>query len=76
MKERRIMETVIYTAPAISCEHCQRAIENTVGALAGVQEVHVEIPSKRIEVRFDPSQVRSEQIEAVLDEEGYPSRRS
>jgi copper chaperone len=70
------METAIYTAPAISCEHCQRTIEDTVGALAGVQEVHVEIPSKRIEVRFDPSQVQAAQIEAVLDEEGYPIQRS
>ena len=69
------METVIYTAPAISCEHCRRTIESTVGVLAGVQEVHVEISSKRIEVRFDPSQLRGEQIEAVLDEEGYPIQR-
>jgi copper ion binding protein len=69
------MESTTYTAPAISCEHCQRAIESAVGALAGVQEVHVEIPSKRVEVRFDPARVSAEQIEAVMDEEGYPVQR-
>jgi copper ion binding protein len=69
------MESTTYTAPAISCEHCQRAIESAVGALAGVQEVHVEIPSKRVEVCFDPARVSAEQIEAVMDEEGYPVQR-
>ena len=43
--------------------------------MPGVQAVHVEIPTKRIEVRFDPTQVRTEQIEAALDEEGYPVAR-
>lgn len=69
------METVTYTAPDISCEHCQRAIEGAVGALPGVQAVHVEIPTKRVEVRFDPTRVETEQIEAALDEEGYPVAR-
>jgi copper chaperone len=74
-KEKEHMETVTYTAPAISCEHCQHAIETAVGALPGVREVHVEIPSKRVEVRFDPARVNTEQIEGVLDEEGYPVQR-
>jgi len=69
------METVTYTAPDISCEHCQHAIEGAVGGLPGVQVVHVEIPTKRVEVRFDPTQVKTEQIEAALDEEGYPVAR-
>ena len=40
------VETVTYTAPAISCAHCQRTIEAAVRALPGVQRVHVEIPAK------------------------------
>jgi copper chaperone len=75
VKEKERMETVTYTAPAISCEHCQHAIESAVGALPGVQEVHVEIPTKRVEVRFDPRRVNAVQIEGVLDEEGYPVQR-
>lgn len=66
------METATYTAPDISCEHCQRTIESAVGALPGVQDVRVEIPSKRIDVDFDPARVTTDQIEATLDEEGYP----
>ena len=61
------MEIVTYTAPDISCEHCQRAIEGAVGALPGVGAVHVEIPTKRIEVRFDPTRLDAATIEAALD---------
>jgi copper ion binding protein len=69
------MATVTYTAPDISCEHCQRAIEGAVGALAGVETVQVDIPSKRVEVRYDPEKVDQAQIEATLEEEGYPVAR-
>jgi copper chaperone CopZ len=64
--------TVTYTAPAISCVHCQRAIEGAVRALPGVKSVHVEIPTKTVTVSFDPAQATPGQIEATLDEEGYP----
>jgi copper chaperone CopZ len=66
------METVTYTAPAISCAHCQRTIEGAVRALPGVQSVHVEIPTKTVTISFDPAQATRSQIEATLDEEGYP----
>ena len=69
------MDTVTYTAPAISCVHCRRAIEGAVRALPGVQSVHVEIPTKTVTVSFDPAQATPSQIEATLDEEGYPVAR-
>jgi copper ion binding protein len=65
-------ETMTVTAPDISCAHCQRAIEGAVGALAGVSSVSVEIPTKTVRVSYDPAQVSPRQIEAVLDDEGYP----
>jgi len=66
------METMTLTAPAISCEHCQRTVEGAVGALQGVQNVHVEIPTKTVQVTYDPAKVSREAIEAAMDEEGYP----
>jgi len=68
------METVTYTAPAISCEHCQHAIEGAVGALPGVQWVQVDIPSRRVEVNYDSAQISTDQIESTLEEEGYPAQ--
>jgi copper chaperone len=66
------MDTMTVTAPNISCGHCQRAIEGAIGALAGVQSVRVEVPSKTVQVSYDPAQVSRATIEATLDEEGYP----
>jgi copper chaperone len=69
------METITYTAPDISCAHCQHAIESAIRALPGVQSVHVEVPSKRVEVRYDPTRVEPAQFVATLEEEGYPVAR-
>jgi copper chaperone len=69
------METVTYTSPAISCDHCRHAIETAVGGLPGVRAVLVAVPSKRVEVQFDPAQVSTETLEATLEEEGYPVSR-
>ena len=67
------MEAMTVTAPNISCEHCKRAIEGAVGALPGVQSVYVAVPSKTVQVSYDPAQVSRATIEATLDEEGYPA---
>jgi copper chaperone CopZ len=69
------MATVTYTAPDISCEHCRRTIEGAVGALPGVEAVQVDVPGKRVEVRYDPARVDQAQLEATLEEEGYPIAR-
>ncbi len=66
------METMTVTAPDISCEHCRSTIEGAVGALPGVGAVHVAIPMKTVQVSYDPARVSRRQIEAALDEEGYP----
>jgi len=66
------METMTLTTPAISCEHCQRTVEGAVGALPGVRSVHVEIPSKTVQVSYDPAHVSRATIVAAMEEEGYP----
>ncbi len=70
-----MMSTATYTAPAISCQHCQHAIESAISALAGVESVHVDIATKRVDVRYDPAQVDEARLVATLDEEGYPVAR-
>ncbi len=66
------METITYTAPDISCEHCRKTIETAVGALPGIAGVQVDIVGKRVEIRYDPAQIGTDRIESTLDEEGYP----
>lgn len=65
------METVTLVAPDISCEHCQHAIEGAVGRLEGVSNVTVDIPTKTVNLTYDPQKVTLTKIEEVLDDTGY-----
>lgn len=66
------MQTIILTAPDISCEHCQATIERELATVPGVESVSVDVPTKRVSVDYDPDQTSEAQIVARLDEEGYP----
>jgi copper chaperone CopZ len=47
-------------------------IKEEVGELPGVASVEANEATKRVEISFDPNRVSLEQIEAVMDEAGYP----
>ena len=65
------MESTSLVAPDISCEHCQHAIEGAVGKVEGVNSVKVDIPSKTVDINYDPEKVTLTKIEEVLDDVGY-----
>jgi copper chaperone len=65
------MEMLNLVAPDISCEHCQHAIEGSLGKVAGVNVVNVNIPAKTVHIEFDPQRVNQMQIEETLDDIGY-----
>jgi copper ion binding protein len=67
-----MMEHATVTAPDISCGHCVASVKNAVGALPGVASVEADETTKRVEIDFDPNRVSMAQIEAALDEAGYP----
>jgi copper chaperone len=65
------MEKTTLVAPDISCEHCQHAIEEALGELAGVNTVKVDIPTKTVRIDYDSQKVTLAKIEEVLDDTGY-----
>jgi copper chaperone len=65
-----IQETVL-SVPDVSCEHCVKTINGALGALPGVEAVTTDIPTKTVHLRYDPTRVSLEKVEAVLDDEGY-----
>lgn len=67
-----MMEHVTLTAPDISCGHCVATIKEEVGTLPGVARVEADQDTKRVEIDFDPGRVSLAQLEAALDEAGYP----
>ena len=68
-------QTLIRTAPDISCDHCAHAIDQALTALDGVAQVRVDVDAKRVEIEHDPSRVDAGRIDAVLEDEGYPPLR-
>ena len=69
------LERATLTAPDISCSHCVATIQKAVGGLAGVSKVAANEQTKQVQVEFDPERISLAQIEATMDEEGYPVQR-
>jgi copper chaperone len=62
---------ITLSVPDVSCEHCVNTINGALGALAGVQSVSTDIPTKTVHLSFNPAQVSMDKIEATLDDAGY-----
>ena len=62
---------VTLSVPDVSCEHCVHTIGEALGGMAGIVDVHTDIPSKTVQVHFDPEQVSLDAIVAKLDDVGY-----
>ena len=70
MAHVQVQDTVL-SVPDVSCEHCVKTINGALGALAGVESVDTDIPTKTVHLRYYPSQVSMDTIEATLDDAGY-----
>jgi copper chaperone CopZ len=65
------MITMTVKAPAISCGHCVKTIQNEVAELKGVKNVVADQNTKLVTINFDDPATK-EQIEALMAEIGYP----
>jgi copper chaperone len=70
LRMTQVQETVL-SVPEVSCEHCVKTINSALGQLRGVESVSTDIPSKTVQLRYDPAQVSMDTIEATLDDAGY-----
>ncbi|HEY3182824.1 MAG TPA: heavy-metal-associated domain-containing protein [Gaiellaceae bacterium] len=62
-------DTVTYTVPGMSCEHCRAAVTEEVSAVAGVDAVDVDLDTKLVTVRgtnLDDARLRD-----AIEEAGY-----
>ena len=65
------MVNVTLNVQGMSCGHCVKAVETSVGALAGVQEVNVDLAQAKVIVAYDEATVSVDQIKETIDEQGY-----
>lgn len=59
-----------FNVPEISCQHCVNAITKEVTSISGVQNVKVDLGSKRVTVQADES-VAPQTIVNAINEAGY-----
>ncbi|HZD99718.1 MAG TPA: heavy metal-associated domain-containing protein [Micromonosporaceae bacterium] len=62
--------TEIYRVDGMTCEHCVRAVAAEIGALPGVLDVNVDLPSGAVTV-ISTSPVPAQSIAEAVDEAGY-----
>jgi copper chaperone len=65
------MEKVTLKVNGMSCGHCVKAVEGSVGELAGVNEVKVNLEQGTVDVEFNSSEVTLDQIKETIDDQGY-----
>ncbi len=70
-----VISTLTRTAPDISCEHCANAISGALSSISGIASVAVDTADKQVRVEYDADVATAEQIDAALEEEGYPPLR-
>ena len=60
-----------YSVPDISCDHCVNAITKATTDI-GVDSVTVDIPTKQVQVRFDPAKISEDAVkESIIEDAGY-----
>jgi copper chaperone len=65
------IQDIVLSVPDVSCEHCVKTIDGALGALAGVESVATDIPTKSVHLRYDTQQLSLQEIESTLDDAGY-----
>lgn len=63
----------VFTAPDISCDGCANSIKKGLSKQAGVQNVAVEVPTKKVTVEAAP-EVSRDQLAAALSKIGFPPK--
>ena len=62
-------ETLTYSVPGIHCGHCEAAIKQEVGAVAGVNTVEVDLERRLVSVSGDG--LDDGRLREAIDEAGY-----
>ena len=63
------MDTVAYSVPGMTCDHCRAAVAEEISAVPGVQHVTVDLASKSVEVQGRALDDRA--LRAAIENAGY-----
>ncbi|WP_199433048.1 heavy-metal-associated domain-containing protein [Qaidamihabitans albus] len=67
------MTETTYTVTGMTCEHCARSVTEEVGAIQGVTDVAVDLPTGAVTVT-SAGEVDVADLRAAVEEAGYELR--
>lgn len=65
------MEKITLNVEGMSCSHCEKAVKDAVGELAGVANVDVSLAEKTVVVEYDPKKVSPDKFKIAIEEEDF-----
>jgi copper chaperone len=63
--------TTVFDVEGMSCNHCVNSIKKAVGELPGVENVDVELKTKKVTVGYTAGLVTIETIKETIEDQGY-----
>ncbi len=61
----------ILNVEGMTCQHCVQTVSETVGKMAGVEKVQVDLDQKKVTVEYDESQSQLNDISTRIVEAGF-----
>ncbi len=61
------------TAPDISCEKCMANIEGDLASHPGIEQVTMDVRTRRVHIAYGQDRTSPDQLRAKLDDIGYPA---
>ena len=65
------MKQITLKVQGMTCQHCVKAIEKSVGKLSGVAEVAVNLANGQVDVHMDERKVSEAELRAAIESAGY-----
>lgn len=55
----------------MTCGHCVKSVENSVGGMNGVERVLVELTNGTVAVEYNENEVKVQEIKDTIEDQGY-----
>lgn len=65
------MQNVTLNVQGMSCGHCVKAVEGSVGKLEGVNQVTVKLAEALVDISYNEAQISLDTIKETIEDQGY-----
>jgi copper chaperone len=65
------MEPLILNIEGMTCNHCVKAVKNSISSLSGVNNINVSLSENNVTLEYDKNTLNKEKIISAITNEGY-----